>query len=145
MRYKKMSFTGTPLITTPDTIVYGTFKTSDRIFEVLVSDDAALPTTGNLDVGFNVSNDAHDGAVLDIDLIMDNQAFTSAQARVDRFTDGVLGDLDRGKTIWELLALGAQSYTEDPQLNVDLVGTVVTASFDALSVHNIEVYYTSGD
>lgn len=122
-------------------------RSSDRIGEIFVSSDGGA-TAFAADLGlYKVgSSDAHDGAVIDAELFASALALSTAIARVDQFKEATtLDDEDRWKTAWELAAVGAASYTEDPQEDWDIVLTVTTALTVALNEVVVEITYTSGD
>lgn len=136
-------FTG--LITTSDTARVCTLKSSDRIERIYVASDGGS-TAGAIDIGLYETGTANDGAVIDGDLFASALTTSSAIAYVDQFKESsTLGDVDRLKPAWQLAALGAASYTEDPGINFDLTlqgSTTFTGSDTNLL---IAVYYTSGD
>ena len=83
--------------------------------------------------------------MIDDDLFASALDVTSAIARTESFKEATtLGDTDRGKTLWELAAIGAASYTADPMEDWDLVGTTDTGTNAALKL-SVEIVYTSGD
>ena len=143
LRYKRASI-DTVDTANADEVRFCQFKSSDRIIEVFVTGDGT-PSAGTMDIGLYKSGTAHDGAVIDDDLFASALAIDSASARVDEFTEATtLGNLDRGKTLWELATVGAASYTSDPMEDWDLVGTTDTGTTGNLAM-TVEVIYTSGD
>lgn len=145
LRYKRIYFKGMPLVTTPDIIRLGTFKSGDRIIEMLMTCDA-VPGAGAFDLGLYEAGVNHDGAVVDDNLFCDAQIVSSAITRVDKLKEaGTLGDVDRGKTLWEMAAIGGGSYTEDPLIEFDLTQVVTTSYTTGDSTQLWEIYYTSGD
>jgi len=121
------------------------FKSSDRIEEILVTSGGAS-TVLTADLGLYRTGQNHDGAVVDADLFASALALNGVIARVDEFTEaGTLDNFDRFLTLWELAAIGAATFTEDPFLDFDLAltGTAAIATADEPIV--IEVTYTSGD
>lgn len=111
-------------------------KSGDRITALLFQADTGFVDTGTLtiDIGLHAVNDTHSGAVLDVNLFaaLVNLDATASED-VDAFLEsGTLDGLDRGKALWELLALGAGSDTSDPFVEYDVTitfnsGTAVTA------------------
>lgn len=127
---------------TTDTVRVMSFKSGDRLNALLISCDAT-PSAGAVNIGLYLAGDAHDGAVIDADLFVSAQAITSALDQTDAFNESaVLANTDRGKTLWELAAIGAASYTADPMLVFDVV-MVPSTNFDADSIITIEAYYTA--
>ncbi len=134
-----------PVFTTNDVARLMQFKSSDRIFEILVTSGGAS-TVVTVGLGLHETGNAHDGAVVDLDLFASALAVNGVIARVDQFTEsGTLDNFDRGKTLWELAALGAATYTEDPFLDFDLTMTAGAATTTADEPLLIEVLYTAGD
>ena len=143
LRYKKASIDSVDTAN-GEQIRLAQFKSSDRIIEIYVTGDGT-PSAGNMDLGLYKSGAAHDGAVIDDDLFASALDVTSAIARTESFKEATtLGDTDRGKTLWELAAIGAASYTADPMEDWDLVGTTDTGTNAALKL-SVEIVYTSGD
>lgn len=121
------------------------FKSGDRVFSILVT-AAGDSTTYAADLGLYKSGARHDGAVIDADLFGSALAMASGVARVDEFTQATtLGNADRGKTLWELAAIGAAAYTSDPLEDWDLVLTSTATGTAAVEDIVVEVEYTSGD
>ena len=112
------------------TYIFGTLPSNARVSQILLSVDGNN-TGGTLNVGlYRTTVDG--SAVVDADL------FASAQALGTILTDsnithesGVFGIEDLEKPLWEALGLSA-----DPNLDYDLVGTIVTAddAADTISV-----------
>jgi hypothetical protein len=118
-----------------------------RVLEVLMSMDANWGTTTTFHVGLYKKGDNDDGVVLDVDLFAATQDWAGAIARVDQFKLGVLDDWDRGKYLWQLAAIGAASYTEDPKEMWTLaLTTTQDISAAAAAVEFLaEVIYIAGD
>ena len=145
IRYKKARIVGLFLDT--EQLRLMTFKSGDRLIELLVSSDGN-GTGSECDLGLYLEGNAHDGAVVDSNLFADALSITGALARVDQIegAGGALNIDDRGKTLWEMLnAGGATSYTEDPHLSYDLVMLMSASSVTNGPDMAIEAYYTSGD
>jgi len=121
------------------------FKSSDRILAVYYNTDGGFNASNSAELGFYTGNSTYDGDVLDIDIFGDSIDLTSA---VDVLTDAfsllaAVGGEDRMKTIWELLTLGAQSYTVDPNILVDLCWTLNADDDATSSTLTTTVLYTS--
>ncbi len=145
VRYKRAHFVGLPLDVVPDQVRLATFKSSDRILELFQTMDG-LPSAGNQDLGFYESGVNHDGPIINNgDEFLDAFVVTGAVARVDKFDGNDFADEDRGKTIWELLVVAGQTYTEDPLLNIDLVLTIDTSYTVLVNTEDYEMFYTAGD
>lgn len=129
-----------------DQIRMGQFKSSDRIFNMVTTTLGGSAGAG--DFGLYKSGNAHDGAVLDVDLFASAFTLSGTVARVDTvFTEATtLVNTDRGKSLWELVTIGAAfTYTSDPMEDWDLVITVTTAITVSLMTIQVEVDYTAGD
>jgi hypothetical protein len=143
IRYNRSMITG--LCLSAEVLRFFSMKSSDRLLELMISSDGGS-TAGACDFGIYLSGNAHDGAVQDVDLFASAQAISTAIARTDIFNESaVLQHEDRGKTLWELLAVGAGTDTVDPQVFYDICGTVTTTFTDAVSILVLEAYYTAGD
>ncbi len=93
--------------------------------------DANWGATTTFHVGLYKKGDADDGAVIDVDLFGSTIDWSGAIARTDYFTEaGTLDNWDRGKTLWELAAIGAASYTSDPRETWTIAATT-TQDIDA--------------
>lgn len=106
---------------------------SARLFS-LTAQVASTPSAGVIDIGLHLSGFNHDGAVVDIDVFEDGQSITSGLAEADVFTGATLTALDRGKTLWELAAIGAASYTSDPNVLFDITLSTPTGIVTATPV-----------
>jgi hypothetical protein len=142
IRYKAARFSGAAPQTT-DTIRMMQFKSSDRLIEMFISSDGT-PSAGAVNIGLYKSSLRHDGAVIDADLFGAAIDQITAAAREDALTEAALGDLDRGKTLWEQATVGAASYTADPIEDWDVV-IVPSTNFTGNGIILLEAYYTSGD
>lgn len=110
-----------------DEIRFFDARSGDRLLQLFVVSDGGC-TAGAMDIGLYKSGRNGDGAVIDADLFASALAVSSAIAFVDEFKEATtLGDVDRGKTLWELAAVGAGSDTVDPMDDYAVVGTVTTA------------------
>lgn len=145
LRYKRARVTIGTAAGIGDQIRLMQFRSSDRIIQVFMTSDGG-GDAGAVDIGIYKTGAAHDGAVIDADLFGSAVAVDAAVARVDQFKESaILGDVDRGKTLWELADIGAGTYTVDPMEDWDLVATVTTAVTVALNTTVWEVIYTAGD
>lgn len=111
-------------IASSDLIVFGRFKSIDRIYE-LTGTSTGTPTTGSMNLGLwyapAVGNDPV--TVLDADCFCSAVDLTSAAAAEDWFVESTVSPAtDRGKALWEIGGLSA-----DPKGDLLLVGQVVQA------------------
>ena len=142
LRYKVAGCTNLPLTT--EEVRFMTFKSTDRLIDMLVT-SGGLAGAGDILFGLYYSGLNHDGAVVDADLFAPAVTTSTAVARVDHFTDGVLTNFHRGQMLWEQAVVGAAIWTADPGGTFDLVGTVGTTFTTPAEVHQIEVHYLAGD
>ena len=152
LRYKRAQATPTSA-GTGDTIRMMTFKSSDRLIELLISTDGNA-TGGTIDLGMFLSGANHDGDSLganNINSFMDAAALTTLANRTDAFGETGASAIAvatennaRGLTMWEIANFGDGSYTVDPMIQFDIVITP-TVAFDAANIVTLEAYYTSGD
>ena len=140
LRYKRMYIKTDQVFAINEVIRMGTFKSNDRIFELLLS-CPDMGDAGDFNIGLYKRGLAHDGDVVDKDLFcaaIDVNA--SASSRVEAFTQAALDNFDLGKTLWELLGL-----SEDPQIEYDLCIEVAEATTSTDAEVLIEAYYNAGD
>lgn len=124
-----------------DKIVWKTFQSGHVLHALEFSDDGAGAVLAG-DLGLYLKGkDGLPGTVLDVDLFASAHAM-DAQTALDVFTEAVLGEMDRGKRLWELLAVGAGTDTEDPGLDYMLVTTVTTALTTADKVCKLVTEHT---
>ena len=123
-------------------------KSSARLIELFVSSDADWHTIATFDIGLYLKGSDNAGAVQDVDLFASAHDWVNEVARVDVFDEsGTLDDWDRGKRLWELLAIGAGTDTTDPGVTYTVAATatanitVVNAAVEML----IEAFYVAGD
>lgn len=129
IRKKKMSFYPGSTITTSDTVVLGTFKSSDRLWNLWYVQNGTL-TTGAFSLGFYraaidhvpVANATYSQAAL----LGTAYANTVAQTRTDFMTGLGSNGQYRGLAIWQLLDLGTPALSADPMCDYDLVLTPTT-------------------
>lgn len=119
------------------------FKSSDRISEIFLSASGA--TAGAGDIGIYLSGQAHDGAVVEVDIFDAAADLSGGVNRSDLFDLGALTDANRGQTLWEQVSVGAQSFLEDPFEDYDLAITGTTAISVSNAIVLIEVKWVSGD
>ena len=89
-----------------------TVKSTDRISAMFLSSNGA--TAGAADIGLYAVGAAHDGAVADVNRFTAAKAFSGTVDRDECFSDATsnLVGTDRGKMVWELLGLSADSGVE---------------------------------
>lgn len=132
-----------------DVIMVLGMKSSDRLGEIRFSMDADWGATTAFNIGlYKLGGDGDLGDVIDEDLFASAVDWSGAIARVEYFKEATtLTDMDRWKTLWELAAIGAASYTVDPVEDwvVALTTTQdISATAAAVSLMG-EVIYKSGD
>jgi hypothetical protein len=152
LRYKRAQATPTSA-GTGDTIRMLTFKSGDRLIELMISTDGNA-TGGTIDLGMFLSGSNHDGASLganNINSFMDAAALTTIGHRTDAFGETGASAITvatenevRGLTMWEIANFGDGAYTVDPMTSFDIVITP-TVAFDAANIVTLEAYYTAGD
>lgn len=123
-------------------------KSSDRLIELFFSMDLNWGATTTFNIGLYLKGDFNAGAVVDEDLFASALNWAGAITRDERFTEaGTLDDWDRGKTMWELAAIGAGSDTVDPQVVYTVAATCSQdISAAAAAVEFLcEAYYVAGD
>ena len=127
VRKKKMGFLPQAFVAT-DTIVLGTFKSSDRLWNLWYVQNGTL-AAGAFSLGFYRSQFDHvpvstaDSAV---GALATAYANTAAQTRQDFLTGIGSNGQYRGLAIWQLLDLSTPTITRDPVCDYDLVMTVTT-------------------
>ena len=129
--------------TSADIVRMFTLPSSARILELNACSEGTS-TTYAADIGVYESGDAHDGALIDIDLFDAGSALATAQAYIDSFALGVLTDVDRGRPLWHLCALGAATYTADPQIEMDICLTSSATLITVIETVTLVCLYTSG-
>ena len=149
LRYKRARANG--LFLTSDTLRMMTFKSSDRITELLLTYDGAN-TGGAVNVGLYLSGSNHAGAVVDADLFCTALTTTTLGVRTDILGEAgsaliaVAGEDEvRGLPLWKQATYGAGADTVDPMTEYDIVITPSTSISGADSIMTLEAYYTSGD
>jgi hypothetical protein len=102
-----------------------TMKSGDRLRSLTLSQDANWGATTTFNVGLYKTGGNNDGAVIDADLFAAADDWKDALTREDILKQATtLIDLDRGKTLWQMVAKGgAVAYTADPKELWDIVCT----------------------
>lgn len=129
-----------------DKVIFATLKSSDRLISIKLAADGAHTAGQDIDLGLYLSGENHDGAVLDADLFGGSLDLGAGFALTENILTGVLTDEDIGKALWEMVVLGADpfSYTEDPVVNFDVVGTIDTVGAGAGGEILCLLQYVSG-
>lgn len=140
IRFKRMFANVPDQMAANDKIILGSFRSSDRIIEVLVTHDDLSSGASTYDLGIWKTGTSHDGAAVDADVFEDGGDAAAAVARTDLFGGASLGNLDRGKTLHALCGV-----TEDPIEQYDLVFELKTGPADLGGSLLVEVQYTAGD
>ena len=127
-----------PIITVPtlkdiaigDIISIADFHSGQRINGIKISADGELGAVTTFDVGLYVAGqNGTVGAVVDVDLFETTPLDLSGIVdRGEAFVGGILVGTDRGKTLWELAAVGAATYTVDPKVEFTIALTAVGAA-----------------
>ncbi len=128
-----------------DTMRFFTLHSSDRIVTLAYTSEGAIAPATNSTIGLFEAGINHDGPVVDPNIFDAGFNFAATVSNANKFDAGDLDTYDRGKPMWELAALGGQSYTSDPHENWDLAvigaGTTITAS----GICFFKANYMSGD
>jgi len=120
----------------------------DRPFHVYFTCDANQGSTALWNYGLYKKGSDDDGAVLDEDLFASSHNEAGAIARLDLWDEaGTLGDVDRGRTFWELQTLGGgDNFTSDPKetwtITKQAVGNNTINS--SANVCRLELWYIAG-
>jgi len=124
-------------------------QSGDRLIELYFSMDADFGATTTFNVGLYKKGNNNNGAVIDEDLFVSAVDWAGAIARTEYFKESAtFTDMDRGKTLWELVTIGAAAtYTEDPREDWTLtLQTTQDISATAAAVSLMcEVWYVAGD
>ena len=125
-----------------------TLKSSDRLYSLLVSSDGGS-TAGTIQCGFYKTGAEHDGAVASassISCFMGAQVLSTATDRLEKFDGGSFDDENMGLQVWELINIAnAGTYASDPGGTFDITLTITTAFTVAVSIVQLEAFYTAGD
>lgn len=120
------------------------FDSSDRIEDIFITTDGNFGASSDVNIGLYKSqvNGGGVGVVIDEDLF-GAVDITGIVARTAHFLPGALGNLDRGKALWQLADIGGGSYSEDPHETWTLAFTAdgalgVTV---AVAITEVEVQY----
>lgn len=142
-----LDFTVAADLVTADEIRLFTMQSGDRINTIRITTDAVWDYTVALALSLGLYEPGvnHNGVVLDADLYVssiDNSA--GALSRAEGLTEaGTVTNFNRGKQLWEHLALGAGTDTIDPKRSYDIVMTVTLATTPvANGTLLVEVEYT---
>ncbi len=139
-RYKRMYILTDQVFAINEVIRMGTFKSSDRINKLLIS-CPDMGTAGLFDIGLYLTGGSHNGAVVDNNLFCDAlDVKAAASSQVEAFTEAALDNFDRGKPLWQLLAL-----TSDPGVSYDLCIDAFEATTNTSAEVLLEAWYTAGD
>jgi hypothetical protein len=162
MRVKRMevSFVGaSPAPAVNDIVRMGTFKATDRIYEILLNVEAVVTAGATADIGFHDTGVRHNGAVADVNLLGTAVPLSAAVA-VGVFGRDIAGApigseaaatleiADRGRPIWAWLDEGRGDTVyglTKRDVQVDLTMTLLGTQAVAAGVIQIEVWYVSGD
>lgn len=144
LRKKRAAFTLTAA-SLNDTVVLATLKSSDRIYDMRVSQTAGAGA-GSIAVGAyypSLDHNPANGTLLQNNIFMSGVAVTGALARVDALTNGaVIANVHRGLPLWQMIDLGTPVITKDPMRDIDIVllyavaltgGQPMTFEFDYVS------------
>lgn len=146
VRYKRAQVTAQ--LTANDVVRMMTFKSTDRLLELMLTTDGASGA-GAVNIGFYDAGLNRDGGAVDANLLAATQSIASLTQRIDVFaSDSVLtaGETAaKGLTLWEIANYGDASYTEAPDGMFDICFTCSTTFTTTASVLTLEAYYTSGD
>ena len=125
-----------------------TLKSGDRLYRLENYNDGGFSASSSAELGLYTSSRTHDGAVLDVDLFgaaidVTTAVDTVIDAKAETFSAGALGGEDRGKRLWEQLAVGAGSDTTDPLVNYDFCLTLNGEDDATSSTYVLIAYYVS--
>lgn len=139
---------GTAGMTQGDELRMMRMRSSDRLIRLNVNSDGGS-TNYAADIGLYLTGADGDGAVVDVDLFAAADAIASGNAMEDMLGSAnganTVTDEDRGKTLWEMAALGAASYTTDPKIDFDIVLTATTTGITVVNEVTLIAEYLSGD
>jgi hypothetical protein len=130
LRKKKMGFFPQAFSSaSSDQIVLGTFKSSDRLWDLTYVQNGTL-SAGAFSLGFFAAQQDHvpvtNAALSQAALLATAFSVTAAQTRSDFLTGLGANGQYRGLTVWQMLDLGTPAFTKDPMLDYDLVMTITT-------------------
>jgi len=145
MRTKRMTFIPGAAMSAADVVRMGQFRSTDRLY-ALYYESADMTGTSTIDIGLYLSGANHDGAVIDDDLFA-SAIDTSGQAvaYADILTSAALTPTDRGKSLWEQAAVGAASYTTNPNVMFDMTILVNAATASTTAGFALQAIYVAGD
>ena len=138
-------FVGTAGMTSGDELRLCSFHSSVRVTSIKVASDGGS-TTYAADLGLYLAGTDHTGAVIDDDLYSTTAlAMATGFALTEEIVAGALTDEDIGKPLWAQAAVGAASYTSDPDLMFDLVLTSTATGTGAINEYLVIVEYVEND
>jgi hypothetical protein len=126
-----------------------TLKSSDILYSLQLSTDGA-GSAGEADLGWYKTGAAHDGAIPSTNSV---DAFSTtalvldtAATRTEEFQAGDYDDENVGLQVWELINISdAATYTSDPGGTFDITFTMTEAVAGAVTIVQLEAFYTAGD
>lgn len=150
--YKKRAFfKGLPLVATPDVVAMFPMRSSDRLWDLLLSTDSgSTAAAANIGLYGYGTNAAPVGAVPSAGAAaMFATALDIGAAPLDRsdvFKEAaVLNGWDRGKQLWEMVNIAnAATYAKDPGVMFVVALTVTTSFTVADSIIMLEANFTAG-
>ena len=128
LRKKRMLFTGVGVLPVSEELRMGTFRSSDRLFDLRLSTSSAAPSTGLVNIGLYKAGVEHDGVGIDADLFASVVAVTTVLSRTDVLVESTtIASYRRGLHLWEMADLaGGVTYETDPREDWDIVISVST-------------------
>jgi hypothetical protein len=138
---KRAVMVGMPLIT--EIVRMMSFRSGDRLYKLELF--ASGGTAGAMDIGLYLAGNAHDGALVDVDLFASATTGASTIDGTDVFDESTnLIATDRGKFLWQLADKGAATYTADPFVTFDVCFTVTTSFTTADATLMLIAEFTAG-
>jgi len=133
------------LLLTTDVARMITVQSGSRLIKLELTSNGGSDA-GAIDIGLYLTGSAHDGAVVDVDLFASAQTISTAIDLTDVFNESaVLDSTDRGKTMWELAAVGAGTDTIDPLVQYDITIVPTTSFTTTASILTLIATYAAGD
>lgn len=131
-----------------DTAVIGTFKSSDRFYDLRLSQNAAMGAGSAMSLGLYKAAIDHipvAGNLIRANLFMSAVSVAGNFVRLDVFTNSTqLRNIDRGLALWQLVNVAVPgTYAKDPMIDMDLVVTVTTILAATLQPQTYEIDYVS--
>ena len=144
-RYKRAQITVPNAVASNDVFRLMTFRSGDRITDIRVHAGDGFTANANLQVGLYKSGQAHDGAVIDLNLFAADLdaggGLEDAEAYIQATT--LVGE-NRGEPLWFLANIGGGTYSADPDEEWDLLGTFLVDMTTGGTIV-VEVEYTAKD